>query len=317
MSAINKVMVLGATGDQGLPLMDQLMAAGYSVTAAARRPDVFRGTRFAAVGVVSAELDDEESLVRAFAGQDALAMHLPFEFDRTRASAFGQRIASAARRAGLSKIIFHTSCYVADRDLGLSAHDGRRDIENHIEASGVPFVVIRSAVFMDNMIRVWTKPAIVEKGVFAYPAGETLRISWICLDDVAAYMVCALGEDVLKADRVLVGGPEALTGAEVAQRLSVAAGRPVRFESLSPDEYASKMSMLVTGSAEVQPHSMYDRMAQFYRWYNAQPVSPLAIDLAPALTKLPIRPTTLAEWAARKDWTTATDEGALRSMSAD
>ena len=314
MGAINKVIVLGATGDQGLPLMDQLMAAGYQVTAAARRPDAFAGTRFAPVGVVAAELDDEESLVRAFDGQDALAMHLPFEFDRARASAFGQRIASAAARAGVGKIVFHTSCYVADHDLGLSAHDGRRDIENHIEASGVPFVIVRSAVFMDNMIRVWTKPAIVEKGVFAYPADETMRISWICLDDVAAYMVCALGRDELTAERVLVGGPEALTGDEVAARLERVIGKPIRFESLSPDAYAIKMSLLVTGSADVEPHSLYDRIAEFYRWYNAQPVSPLAVDLAPALAKLPIRPTTLAQWAARKDWTTTADEGALRSM---
>jgi uncharacterized protein YbjT (DUF2867 family) len=314
MSATNKVIVLGATGDQGLPLMDRLLAAGYQVTAVARRPDAFQGTRFSALGVVAADLEDEESLARAFGGQDALAMHLPFEFDRARASAFGARIASAARKAGVGKIIFHTSCYVADQDLGLSAHDGRRDIENHIEASGIPFVVIRSAVFMDNMIRVWTKPAIVEKGVFAYPAGEALKISWICLDDVAAYMVGALGNDALRGDRVLVGGPEALTGHEVAERLTAAVGRPVRFESLSPDEYASKMSLLVTGSPEVRPHSMYDRMAQFYRWYNAQPVSPLAVDLGPVLAKLPIRPTTLGEWAGAKDWTTSADEGALRAM---
>ena len=65
------------------------------------------------------------------------------------------------------------------------------------------------------------------------------------------------------------------------------------------------MSLLVTGSPDVAPHSMYDRMAHFYRWYNAQPVSPLAVDLAPALAKLPITPTTLETWAARQDWTAA------------
>jgi NAD(P)H dehydrogenase (quinone) len=149
--------------------------------------------------------------------------------------------------------------------------------------------------------------------VFAYPAAETLKISWVCLDDVAAAMVLAVGEDALTHERVLVGGPEALTGAQVAERLSVAAGRPVRFESMTPDAYASKMSLLVSGSPDVAPHSIYDRMAQFYRWYNAQPVSPLVVDLAPMLAKLPIRPTSLAEWAATKDWTSPADEGALRA----
>ncbi len=88
----------------------------------------------------------------------------------------------------------------------------------------------------------------------------------------------------------------------MAERLSAAAGRPIRFQSLTPDEFASKMSLLVTGSPDVEPHGMYDRMAQFYRWYNAQATSPLAVDLAPALAKLPIAPTDLETWARRQDW---------------
>ena len=305
MGSNRKIIVLGATGDQGLPLLDRLIAEGFAPTAGVRRPDPFAGTSYAAVPFTHADLDDEESLVRAFDGHDALAMHLPFEFDRARAAGFGRRIASAAKRAGLSKIVFNTSCIIADHDLGLSAHDGRRDIERSIADCGVPFVIIRSVVFMDNIIRVWTKPAVVNQGVFAYPADDTLKISWICLEDVAAYMVMGLQQTTLTAERVLVGGPEALTGAEVADRLSQVIGRTIRFQSLTPDAYASKMSLLVSGSPDVPPHSIYDRMAQFYRWYNAQPVSPLAVDLGPALAKLPITPTSLAEWAGRQDWTRA------------
>lgn len=300
--SIKKVVVLGASGDQGLPLLDALQAAGFETTAGVRRPDALKGTRHAGVATVHADITDEESLVRAFDARDALAMHLPFEFDRARARGFGARIGGAARRAGLRKIVFNTSCFVADHDLDLSAHDGRRDIERSIEACGAAYVVIRPVVFMDNMIRIWSKPSIVNNGIFAYPANETLKINWICLEDVSAYMACALGRDDLKADKVLVGGPEALVGAEVAERLSVAAGRTIRFQSLTPDEFASKMSLLVTGSPDVEPHGMYDRIAQFYRWYNSQPVSPLSLDLAPVLAKLPITPTPLLEWARRQDW---------------
>ncbi len=302
MAALEKILVLGATGDQGLPLLARLLADGFAPTAGVRRPGALKDTPFAHLPEVHADIDDEESLTAAFADQDALAMHLPFEFDRARAAGFGARVASAARRAGLAKIVFNTSCFVADRDLGLSAHDGRRDIERSIAESGVPYVIVRPMVFMDNIIRVWTKPAIVNGGVFAYPADPTLKISWICLEDVAAYMSRALSDPSLVAERISVGGPEALTGDEVAARLSAAIGKPIRFESLSPDAYAVKMSVLVTGSSTVAPHSMYDRMAQFYRWYNAQPVSPLAIDVAAGLAKLPITPTPLLEWAARQVW---------------
>lgn len=302
MTALRKVLVLGASGDQGFPLLDSLLAEGFQPTAGVRRADALQGTPYASIPVTPADIEDEESLFQAFKGQDALVMHLPFEFDRARAAGFGQRIGAAARRAGLGKIVFNTSCFVADHDLDLSAHDGRRDIERSIHESGVPYVVVRPMVFMDNMIRVWSKPSIVNKDVWAYPAGETLKISWICLEDVAAYMTCGLARDDLTAEKVLVGGPEALVGAEVAERLSAAAGRTIRFQSLTPDDYAAKMSLLVTGSSDVAPHSIYDGMAQFYRWYNTQPASPLVVDMAAALAKLPITPTRMADWAARQDW---------------
>lgn len=299
---IRRVLVLGAAADQGLPLLAALERAGLQPTAGVRRADAMQATPFAHLPSVFADIEDEESLVAAMDGHDALAMHLPFEFDRARAAGFGRTIANAARRAGLGKIVFNTSCFVAHHDLGLSAHDGRRDIERAIHESGVPYVIVRPMVFMDNIVRVWSKPSIVRDGLFAYPAAETLRISWVCLDDVAAYMVRALQDGALVAERVSVGGPEALTGHEVAERLSVATRRAVRFRSLAPEEFAASMSALVTGSREVPPHSIYDGMARFYAWYNAQPKSPLVVDMEAALAKLPIRPTTFAEWAARQDW---------------
>lgn len=299
---IHRVLVLGAAADQGLPLIDALLVRGFVPVAGVRRAEAMAGTRHADIDTVYADIMDEESLVTAMTGVDALAMHLPFEFDRARAAGFGVRIARAAARTELKKIVFNTSCYVADHDLGLSAHDGRRDIENAIEASGIPFVIIRPMVFMDNIIRVWSKPSIVDRGVFAYPAAETLKISWISLTDVSAYMATALADDGLRAERISVGGPEALTGREVALRLSEALGRPVAFHSLAPATFAANMSELVSGSRDVPPHSIYDGMAKFYSWYNAQGASPLVINPAPVLARLPIAQTDFLTWAKAQDW---------------
>ena len=299
---MKKVIVLGAPADQGIPLLTALKARGLMPTAGVRRRGAMAATAHPDVPEVAADLYDVASLTVACRGQDALAMHLPFEFDRARAATMGRNIAEAASAAGLRKIVFNTSCFVADHDLGLSAHDGRRDIERAIHDSGVPYVIIEPMVFMDNIIRIWSRPAIVNSGVFAYPAAETLKICWICLEDVAAHMVSALLHEDLIADRIAVGGPEALVGAEVAERLSVATGRPVRFQSLSPDEFAARMSELVTGSRAVQPASIYDGMAKFYRWYNDQPVSPVALDTVPAARLLGVTPTPFVDWAGRQDW---------------
>ncbi len=300
--AIRNVILLGATADQGIPLVGRLGEAGYHVTAAMRRPEAIAASPFPDLPVVAADITDAASLARAFAGQDALALHLPFEFDRSVAAALGRNVARAARSAGLRKIVFNTSCFVADRDLDLSAHDGRRDIERALADTGIPCVFIEPVVFMDNLIRPWSKPSIVKRGVFAYPAAPELEISWICLDDVAAYMVAALGCDRADGRHVPVGGPEPLVGDQVAGLLGAAIGRPVRFESIAPDEFAARMSELVTGSRDVPPHSIYDGMAKFYRYYNEQPQSVLVVDPAEAEQLLGVTPTPMRRWLQRQDW---------------
>jgi uncharacterized protein YbjT (DUF2867 family) len=300
---IEKVCVLGAPADQGQPLVAALLGAGFAVTAGVRRDDALAGTPFPDLPTVHADITNADAMAHAFAGQDAAAFHLPFEFDRSRAASFGRAIAEGAKRAALKKIVFNTACFVADRDLGLSAHDGRRDIEAALEATGIPCVFIEPVVFMDNMYRIWTRPLIMRDSVFAYPAKPTLKINWVCIDDVAQAMARSLQTNSADGRHVPLGGPEALVGGEVAERLTTALGKPIRFQSLDPSEFASRMSKLVTGSAEVAPNSIYHGMAQFYAWYNAQPVSPLTVDPRAAETLLDMKMTPLVEWARSRDWT--------------
>ncbi|MEO9470026.1 NmrA family NAD(P)-binding protein [Parasphingorhabdus sp.] len=302
-----KILTIGATGDQGHPLLERLVAAGMEPVAALRNIQALANTPFADVATVKADLYDPDSLIAAAQNMDAMAIHLPFVFDREKAAELGHNIAEAAKASSVSKIVFNTSCFVADFDNDNPAHDGRREIEKAIIESGVDYVIFEPKVFMDNMIRSWSKPSIVNSGIFAYPAKPDLKISWICLDDVAAFMVEALQRDDLPNGRYAIGGPDALIGDEVAAILSEAAGKSIVFKSLSPDEFASAMSLLVTGSAEVVPFSVYDGMASFYRFYNTQSVSPLIADTQEMARLFRTKPTALKDWAARQDWSDPID----------
>ncbi len=312
---MKRVMVLGATGDQGHPLLTRMRQAGLTPVAALRNRQALAGTEFADVETVAADLFDTQSMIAAAQGMDGIAVHLPFVFDREIARQMGENIAAAGKANGVSKIVFHTSCHVEDHDIDNPAHDGRRAIEAAIAASGCDYVFLESRVFMDNMIRSWNKPSIVLQGIFAYPANPGLRISWICLDDVAAFMIEALQRDDLPSGRYKIGGPEALLGDEVAAILSKVAGKPIRFQSMTPDEFASAMSLLITGSAEVQPLSIYDGMASFYRFYNTQPVSPLIVDPAEMAQHFRHRPVSLEEWARRQDWNDPRDPALATRMA--
>ena len=102
--------------------------------------------------------------------------------------------------------------------------------------------------------RFWAKPSIVKSNIFAYPCSEKLKISWICLEDVAAFMVAALSDKEIKAEKITIGGPEILCGHEVAEIFSKALKRQITFQSLEPNTFARKMSKIVTGSEEYENH---------------------------------------------------------------
>ena len=299
---MNKILVYGATGDQGLPLIDELLKNGYKIRAASRNPDDFKAYDPSDVEPVKADLFDINSLRTVSKDIDGIAMNLPFVFDKKIAQEWGENITKAGADAGIKKIVFNTSCYVAPKDNGLEAHDGRREIENAMENSGMEFAVIRSVVFMDNLSRFWAKPSIVKSNIFAYPCSEELKISWICLEDVASFMVAALSANDVKAERITVGGPEILLGSEVAERFTNALGREISFKSLEPNTFARQMSKLVTGSEEYKKPSIYGGMAAFYRWYNEQDPSPLAIKMDDLYKRFSVTPTYFEDWIKKQDW---------------
>lgn len=299
---MNKILVYGATGDQGLPLIDELLKNGYKVRAASRNPDDFNAYNPSDVEAVKADLFDIESLRNVSKGIDGIAMNLPFVFDKEIAKTWGENITKAGSDEGIKKIVFNTSCYVAPSDNGLAAHDGRRAIEKAMEESGMEYVVIRSMVFMDNLTRFWSKPSITNNNIFAYPCSPELKISWVCLEDVAKFMVASLSSSSMKADKIYVGGPEILLGKDVAEKFSRALGREIIFKSLEPQNFAGAMSKLVTGSEVYEDQSIYGGMAAFYSWYNQQNPSPLAVDMNPLYKSLNVNPTYFEDWIKKHNW---------------
>jgi|TARA_B110000305_G_scaffold24460_1_gene22351 NAD(P)H dehydrogenase (quinone) len=299
---VNKILVYGATGDQGLPLIDELLKNGYKVRAASRNPDDFNAYNPSDVEAVKADLFDIESLRNVSKDIDGIAMNLPFVFDKEIAKTWGENITKAGSDEGVKKIVFNTSCYVAPNDNGLAAHDGRRAIEKAMEESGMEYVVIRSMVFMDNLTRFWSKPSITNNNIFAYPCSSELKISWVCLEDVAKFMVASLSSSSMKADKIYVGGPEILLGKDVAEKFSKVLGREIIFKSLEPQNFAGAMSKLVTGSEIYEDQSIYGGMAAFYSWYNQQNPSPLAVDMNLLYKSLNVNPTYFEDWIKKHNW---------------
>jgi hypothetical protein len=126
---------------------------------------------------------------------------------------------------------------------------------------------------------------------FAYPMPPTARMHWVSHGDVAQFIVKAFQTPSVSRTSIAVSGPEALTGDEIAERMSKGLGRPIRFRAMPPREFGAVLDRAFgPGTGE--------RVVGFYEAMFEQPaLFSSNVDLSAALARLPIAPTTVEAWA--------------------
>jgi uncharacterized protein YbjT (DUF2867 family) len=302
------VLVLGATGDQGAPQVRSALARGWQVRAAARSAErVARAHAPAGASLQPVAVDhaDEASLARALDGVDVVLANYPSSslHDGPALVAAAARLGRAAARAGTRLVVFNASLPLPPRSLGFNAQDVRIAQRAALRDAGVPVVSIQPVVYMDNLLRGWAYPSIVERSTFEYPHAPELEVSWICQDDLAALMLAAAERPALAGRDFNVGGPEVLRGPQVAAILSGVLGRPIAFVSQPVEEFAARMHRVFARDASLDAESLTRELARIYRWYNDAPERPFRIDMASVLAELPAPLTTFRDWASRQRWT--------------
>jgi NAD(P)H dehydrogenase (quinone) len=76
---------------------------------------------------------------------------------------------------------------------------------------------------------------VSDDGVIRGPAGEG-RVAWVARDDIADVAVSVLTRSGHEGRTYDITGPEALTMAEAAERLSLATGRKISYQAQTPHE---------------------------------------------------------------------------------
>jgi putative NADH-flavin reductase len=99
--------VFGATGRTGHLLVSQALEAGHAVTAYARNPDRLRISH-PDLSVVAGQLDDDEAILAAVRGADAVVEGVGAVSDGTR------RIVAAMGQDGARRLVAVSTCSVPD-----------------------------------------------------------------------------------------------------------------------------------------------------------------------------------------------------------
>ena len=292
----NGTLVYGANGAQGGAVLEELLSRGHTPIALVR--DAGQGERFAErnINFEVADLNDASSLRRASNGVGKVFLTLPLGLDAATVKRFGENAVDAAKDAGVEKIVFNTGTRIPPEETSVDAFEEKRHIEAYLARSGVPFASLRPTFYYGNFLGSWIKPGIVNDAVVAYPIPAHLKAAWLSWEDAARFAVRALKQDDLNGHCIDIGGPEALSGEDIARRFSNALGHSVAYVMVPHDAFEQGLSQALGAEAGRS-------IADMYRWLVGREDTELFTVDPPRLeAAFGFTPTRLEPWIREQNW---------------
>ncbi|SED33396.1 Uncharacterized conserved protein YbjT, contains NAD(P)-binding and DUF2867 domains [Amycolatopsis tolypomycina] len=205
------IMVVGATGNVGAPLVRMLAEAGEEVTAVSRRITA------APPGVVVRQGD---LATLDFEGVSAVFLMVSGAFVPL------DDVLARAAAAGVRKVVALSSQGVAT---------GRHPavLEDSVRRSGLEWTLLRPGAFASNTLQ-WAESVRSAREVVAPFADVALPV--VDPEDIAAVAAAALREDGHAGQAYTLTGPAPITPREQAAAIGAAVGEPVRFTSQTREE---------------------------------------------------------------------------------
>jgi uncharacterized protein YbjT (DUF2867 family) len=251
------IAVVGSTGVQGGSLCRAILAdpsGGFSVRAITRDPNKDKAKALASAGaeVVKADLDDVESLKKAFAGAHGVYGVTNFweHFSAEKEKAQAKNIAEAAKAAGVKHVVWST---LEDTRAFMDASDKRMPFLQekyrvpHFDAkaeaneyfAGLPATMLVTSFYWDNLFMFGLAPKKGDSGNYewAFPMGSE-KLAGIAAEDIGK---CAYG--IFKGGDAYVGktvgiAGEFLTIEEMSQKLGSGLGLgKVVYHAVDADAY--------------------------------------------------------------------------------
>jgi uncharacterized protein YbjT (DUF2867 family) len=252
------IAVMGATGAQGGGLVRAILrdkTGGFAARAVTRNPASEKARVLAAAGaeVVAADVGDEASLERAFAGAyGAFCVTFFWEhFSPEQELAHATALARAAKQAGVRHVIWstleNTRKWVPLSDNRMPTLKGKYKVP-HFDAKGeaddvfrklgVPTTFLLTSFYWENFIFFGAGPKRGPDGKLGltFPMDDK-KLPGIAAEDIGkvAYAIFKRGQEYIGKTIGIAG--EHLTGDEMAAALTRALGEEVRYNPVSPEIY--------------------------------------------------------------------------------
>jgi uncharacterized protein YbjT (DUF2867 family) len=212
------IVVTGATGNVGRPLVTELVRAGARVRAVSRRPDT---------ASFPADVEVVASAATAMRGASAVFLN---------SRALGADLAPVvdlARSAGVTRLVA-LSAINADEDFSRQPSrfrgDRNKEVEQYAVGTGLEWVSLRPTLFATNFVGMWS--AQIRAGDVVSGPYATASSAPIVERDIAAVAAKAFLTDDLVGRKLALTGPQALTNAEMVETIGTVLGRPLHYREV-------------------------------------------------------------------------------------
>ena len=258
MAGKKTIAVLGATGAQGGGLVRAILSdpnGGFAVRALTRDVNSEKAKALATLGVevVAADVDDLESLKRAFQGAYG-AFCVTFywaHFSPEKELAQATALAQAAKHAGLSHVIWSTledtRQWVPLSDNRMPTlmgkykvphFDAKGEADHVFTGLGLPVTLLLTSFYWDNFIYFGSGPKKGPDGKLALVLPmDDKKLPAMAAEDIGkcAYGIFKRGSEFI-GKKVGIAG-EHLTGAQMAAAMSKALGKEIGYNAVPPEVY--------------------------------------------------------------------------------
>ncbi|MEV5752739.1 NAD(P)H-binding protein [Actinoallomurus sp. NPDC052308] len=225
------ILVTGATGTIGRPLIDLLVREGAKVRAVTRAPEA--AGLPSGVEAVAGDPSRPGTIVPHLEGATAVLLH-----PRAAGDAAADLLA-LARERGVERVVVLSAINVDDDPAQQPSRfqgDRNKEVEDAAVASGLEWVSLRAASFAVNTLRTWApqvRAGDVVRGPYAAFAEPLIDER-----DVAEVGARALLGADLAGRRLRLTGPRSLSHAALVTVIGEVIGRPLRYAEIPPEAFA-------------------------------------------------------------------------------
>jgi uncharacterized protein YbjT (DUF2867 family) len=220
------ILVTGATGNVGRPVVDGLLARDQQVRAAVRSPEEVVPD---GVDTVSFDFRDPDTWAAALDGVQGLFLLRPPSVGDVENNLLP--FVDRALEQGVEHIVFLS---VEGAEKLPIPH---RTVERHLTEVEAPATLLRPGFFAQNLATAY-KRDIVEHDRIVVPVWRA-GVAWTDTRDIGEVGAIALAERRLVGEAPILTGPVTHTFDEVVELLSEYLGRSIRHKTVDPLTYAA------------------------------------------------------------------------------